>query len=61
MRAFILGIIVTIFIAFAIGLGVAEFGLMPTNADATPPDFETKIAGNALDAAMERHAPRVRH
>jgi mono/diheme cytochrome c family protein len=59
MRAFILGIIVTIFIAFAIGLGVAEFGLMPTNADATPPDFETKIAGNALDSAMERHAPRV--
>jgi mono/diheme cytochrome c family protein len=59
MRAFILGIIVAIFIAFAIGLGVAEFGLMPTNADATPPDFETKIAGNALDAAMERHAPRV--
>ena len=59
MRAFILGIIVTVFVAFAIALGVAEFGLMPTNADATPPEFETHMAGNALDAAMERHAPRI--
>src|SRR5215470_7191561 len=59
MRAFILGIIVTIFVAFAVGLGIAELGLMPTNADATPPAFETKMAGNALDAAMERAAPRV--
>ena len=59
MRFFIAGIIATIFIAFVIGLVIAEFGLMPTNADATPPAFETKIASNALDASMERHAPRV--
>ena len=59
MRFFIVGIIATIFIAFVIGLVIAEFGLMPTNADATPPAFETKIASNALDASMERHAPRV--
>jgi thiosulfate dehydrogenase len=59
MRFFILGIIVTIVIAFVIGLVIAQFGLMPTNADATPPAFETKIASNALDASMERHAPRL--
>src|SRR5215470_19811494 len=59
MRAFILGIIFTIFVAFAVGLGIAEFGLMPTNADTTPSAFETKMASNALDAAMERAAPRV--
>ena len=56
MRFFILGIIVTIVIAFVIGLVIAQFGLMPTNADATPPAFETKIASNALDASMHRHA-----
>ena len=59
MRSFILGIIVTIVVVFAIALVVAQFGLMPTSADATPPAFETRIAGDALDAAMERHAPRV--
>jgi mono/diheme cytochrome c family protein len=59
MRFFILGIIVTIVIAFVIGLVIAQFGLMPTNADATPPAFETKIASNALDASMHRHAPRL--
>jgi mono/diheme cytochrome c family protein len=59
MKGFILGIIVTLFVLFAIGLMIAQFGLMPTHADATPPEFETKIAGEALDASMERHAPRV--
>lgn len=59
MRSFILGIIVTIVLLFAVGLIIAQFGLMPTNADATPPAFESRIAMNALDASMERHAPRV--
>lgn len=59
MKGFILGIVVTLFVLFAIGLIIAQFGLMPTNADATPPAFETKIAEEALDASMERHAPRV--
>src|SRR6059058_6186540 len=59
MRNFILGIIVAVVVAFAIALIIAQFGLIPTNADATPAAFETKIAANALDASMERHAPRV--
>lgn len=59
MRNFILGIIAVAVVGFVIALVVAQFGLMPTNADATPSAFETKIASNALDAAMERHAPRV--
>ena len=59
MRNFILGVITVIVVAFVIALIVAEFGFIPTSADATPPAFETKIASNALDAAMERHAPRV--
>src|SRR6266568_1994686 len=59
MRTFILGIIATIVVLFVTGLIIAQFGLMPTNADATPPAFEQRIATNALDASMERHAPRV--
>ena len=59
MRSFILGIIVTVVVALVAGIVIAQFGLMPTNADATPPAFETRIAANALDASMERHAPRV--
>ena len=59
MRSFMLGIIVTLVGLFVVALVVAQFGMMPTNADATPPAMEMKIAGNALDAAMERAAPRV--
>jgi mono/diheme cytochrome c family protein len=59
MRTFVAGVIVTIAVLLGIALVVAQFGLMPTNADATPPDFEKHIASDALDAAMNRHAPRV--
>lgn len=59
MRGFIWGIIVTIVVGVLVGLAVANFGLMPTNADATPAAIERHIAMNALDASMERHAPRV--
>jgi mono/diheme cytochrome c family protein len=59
MRNFILGVIVTIVVLFVVVIIIAQFGLMPTNADATPSPFESHIAMNALDAAMERHAPRV--
>lgn len=59
MRTFVLGIIVTLVLAFVVVLLILQLGMIPTNADATPPAFETKIASNALDQAMERHAPRV--
>ena len=59
MRSFILGIIVTLLFIILGGLAAAMFGLMPTNADATPPRLERRIATNALDASMDRHAPRV--
>src|SRR6266566_6533517 len=59
MRTFILGMIVTIVVLFVAGLIIAQFGLMPTNADATPPSFEQKIAMEALDNSMERHAPKI--
>jgi mono/diheme cytochrome c family protein len=59
MRNFILGVIVTLIALFVIALLIAQFGLVPTSADAAPSAFETKIAMNAVDASMERHAPRV--
>lgn len=59
MRNFILGIVVTLLIIVLVGLGVAAFGLIPTNADAVPPPMERRLAMSALDASMDRHAPRV--
>jgi mono/diheme cytochrome c family protein len=59
MRAFILGVIFTIVLLFVAGLLIAQFGLFPTNADTAPPSFERRIAMSAMDASMERHAPRI--
>ena len=59
MRNFIVGVIVTLLVLVLGGLAAASFGLIPTNADATPPSLERRIAMSALDASMERHAPRV--
>ena len=59
MRKFILGIIATLVVLGLGGLSVATLGLMPTNADATPPRLERRVAAGALDASMERHASRA--
>ena len=59
MRNFILGMIVTLLVLVIGGLGYALLGLIPTNADASPPRFEQHIADLALDASMERRAPRI--
>jgi len=59
MRTFILGIITTLLVLSLGGLTVATLGLMPTKADATPPRLERSVAAAALDASMERHAPRT--
>ena len=59
MSKFILGIIATLLVLALGGLVVATLGLMPTKADATPPRLERSVATEALDASMERHAPRA--
>jgi mono/diheme cytochrome c family protein len=59
MRNFILGVIITLLVLVLGGLSLALLGYMPTNADSTPPAWERRIASNALDASMERNAPRV--
>jgi len=59
MRNFILGVIITLVVLIVGGLVFALLGFMPTNADSTPPRMEHRIANTALDAAMERRAPRL--
>jgi thiosulfate dehydrogenase len=59
MRNFIFGVVVTILVLAVGGTGLALLGFIPTHANATPPKMERQIALSALDASMERHAPRV--
>jgi thiosulfate dehydrogenase len=59
MRNFIFGVVVTILVLAIGGAGLALLGFIPTNANTAPPKMERQIAMSALDASMERHAPRV--
>jgi len=59
MRSFIFGVILTLAVLIVGGLALATLGFVPTNADSTPPRWERHFANTALDASMERRAPRV--
>ena len=59
MRNFVFGVIITLLVLTLGGLAIAMLGFVPTNADSTPPRWEHRLANGALDASMERHAPRV--
>ena len=58
MRNFLLGVIVTLLLLAFGSLSLALLGLFPTQADSSPGALEQRIAMNALDASMERRAPR---
>ena len=59
MRKFLLGIIVTVLVLILVVLGFAFLGLFPTTANVPPPALERHLAMGAVDASMERHAPRI--
>ena len=59
MRNFVLGIVTAFLVLGLGGLAIAWFGLMPTNADSSPPALEQRIATKALDASMNRRAPHL--
>jgi mono/diheme cytochrome c family protein len=59
MGKFILGVIVTLLVLVLSGLGFAMLGFFPTAANVEPPHMERHFAMGAVDASMERHAPRV--
>ncbi|HLV88712.1 MAG TPA: cytochrome c [Candidatus Sulfotelmatobacter sp.] len=59
MSKFVFGVIVTLIVLVLAALGFATLGLLPTAANVEPPHWERHIAMSAVDASMERHAPRV--
>src|SRR5579871_4549225 len=56
---FLLGFVVALLVLAAIAAVVLNFGFFPTSADVNPPAFQRRMATSALDASMERHAPRL--
>ena len=59
MKKFFLGVLLTILIAAVGGLCIALLGFLPTRANVAPPSWEAGIAGHAMDASVERHAPKA--
>jgi mono/diheme cytochrome c family protein len=59
MGKFFLGVIVTLAVLILIILGIATLGLFPTPANVEPSGLERRLAMGAVDASMDRHAPRV--
>jgi len=59
VRKLILGGVITLAILILGGLGFATLGFFPTPANVAPPAWEHHLANAAMDASMERHAPRV--
>jgi len=59
MRNVILGAVLVL-VFMAIGTAIAaNLGLLPTTANSNPPRWERSFMMGALDASVERHAPRV--
>ncbi|MGA2100882.1 MAG: cytochrome c [Candidatus Sulfotelmatobacter sp.] len=59
MGRFLLGVILTVLVLILAGLGFAMLGFFPTTANREPPHWEHHLAMSAVDASMDRHAPRV--
>ena len=59
MGKFLLGIIVALVIVILAVLGIAMLGLFPTRANVEPKHWERHLAMSAVDASMDRHAPRI--
>ncbi len=59
MRKIVFGVLVTVLVLAVGGIGLALLGFMPTHCNTEPPQWERHIAMIAMDASMDRHAPRV--
>jgi mono/diheme cytochrome c family protein len=59
MGKFTLGVVVTLVVLILGGLGFAMLGFFPTAANVEPSHMERRFAMSAVDASMERHAPRI--
>jgi thiosulfate dehydrogenase len=58
LKGFVLGVLAAIVVALAGGYVVLRSGLIPVNADAQPGRLETWAADTALQAALDREAPK---
>jgi len=59
MGKLFLGAIIGLSVLALAILGFSLMGFVPTQAKAAPPRLEGRVATQALDASMERHAPRL--
>jgi len=59
MGKFLLGVFIMLVVVILGGLGFILLGFFPTAANVAPPHLERRLANSAVDASMERHAPRV--
>jgi mono/diheme cytochrome c family protein len=59
MRSFIFGVVATLAVLILGGLGFALLGFFPTNANTSPPRFESHLAMSAVDASADRRAAHV--
>ena len=59
MGKLFLGAIIGLSVVALAVFGFSMLGFVPTRAKAAPPRLEGRVATQALDASMERHAPRV--
>lgn len=59
MSRLCLGGIITVVLMGAVSLLIGKLGLIPTTAAAAPPTLEKKLATQALNASMMRHAPHL--
>lgn len=59
MKKYIFGGIFTVILLALGGLAVVMLGLINTDADHAPGSVEAWLANNAMDAAMQRHAPHT--
>jgi len=61
MGKFVLGIVVGAVGLVLAGWAYTRSGYMPVNADVAPGTFERYMASTALDASIERQAPKVKN
>lgn len=59
MKGFIWGVFLTIFVGICVVLFMALTGRVSMRADVPPSQLETEIAGRAMDASVERNAPKA--
>ena len=61
MRNFVVGVIIAV-VAMMVGVyGYAKLGFVNLRADQQPSRFENSLAGGAMDASTERHAPKEKN